>query len=334
MSQELVTTTAVTSVAHYSESAMSYARKSKSAHTLTAYRSLLGKFYEWRGDVPIVPADGRKPAQYKFARAEVSEVVDYIAFLADEGKSSATIYSSIAALKWAHEMNAVNDPTAHPDVMTVFQGVRNDKADRKPRKAQGLEPDALQAMVNAIPDTLTGKRDRAVLLVGFAGAFRRSELVGLKWDDLEVGYVRVRVRVGKSKTDQEGKGKHKVLPKLQNESLCPVRALRDWQKSSGIETGYVFRNIDQWEHISETGLTAQSVSLIVKKYAKLAGLNPRKFSGHSLRRGFVNAALDNGATPTETMQQTGHESQAFQEYVDENNKQAEKAVRLAFGETA
>lgn len=312
--------------ADYSDSAIKYARQSKASNTQTAYKSLRKAFVRWcvgRG-LDSLPAT-------------VKTIVDYIAYLADSDYSLAYINSSLSAIKFAHELAGHTSPTLSPDVSIVFAGIKRAFADdpksHKVVKKAAIELDDLQALIDVLPDNLTGKRDKALLLIGFAGAFRRSELVAIDADNVKVTRAKVVITLPKSKTDQEGKGTTKVVPTLENVDLCPVTALRDWLNTSGIKSGCIFRQIDQWGHVRDTGLTGQSVALIIKRYATLAGLNASRFAGHSLRRGLVNAALENGATTTDIRQVTKHQTEsAFNEYVEQNGNASVRAIKAAFGE--
>jgi integrase len=248
---------------------------------------------------------------------------------------SATAWSrtaiKLAAITEAHRMAHLPDPTADEDVRTVMAGIRRELG-TAPKKKAPVTLDELRKLVRPLPRTLAGKRDRALLLVGWAGAFRRSELVALNVDDLRFGQ-KLTISLRRSKTDQEGKGLAKVVPRLEDETICPVRALREWLDAAGIKSGPVFRRIDRWDHVRDTRLTAQSVALIVKDAAKQAGLDYRQLAGHSLRSGFITEAADAGVESRDIMAQTGHKSEAVMRgYIRDAGHGAMNAVRAAFGE--
>jgi integrase len=161
-------------------------------------------------------------------------------------------------------------------------------------------------MMDELPAGLTGLRDRALLLLGFAGAFRRAELVALHCDALKFVPEGLEVSIARSKSDQEQKGFVKMVAYGGDPSTCPVRAVKDWLELSGLVEGPVFRPIDRHEHIGAKGLTGHSVALIVKRTALKAGLPTPELSGHSLRAGFVTAAASGGADYPAIMDQTGH----------------------------
>jgi integrase len=210
-------------------------------------------------------------------------------------------------------------------------GIRRTLGARSAKKAPILLAE-LRAMVAAC-DTggLQGKRDRALLLVGWAGAFRRSELVALDVGDLSFsGGVKLTLR--RSKTDQEGAGMVKVIPSIEELELDPVRALRAWIEAAGIRSGPVFRRVDRWGRVASGRLTGRAVAIVVKRLAQQAGLDPRGFSGHSLRSGFTTAAASAGVESRDIMAQTGHRSEAVMRgYIQDAGLGASVAVRAAFG---
>ena len=166
----------------------------------------------------------------------------------------------------------------------------------------------LRRIVAELPQTLRGQRDRALLLAGFAGGFRRSELAALRFENLETTADGLIVRLGRSKTDQEGQGRPVALPFGSDPQTCPVRALRAWLIQAGIEAGPVFRAIDRRGLVSNAGLHADSVGYLVKQAAGRAGLETQLYAGHSLRAGLATQAAMNGASELAIMKQTGHRS--------------------------
>ena len=153
-----------------------------------------------------------------------------------------------------------------------------------------------------------GTRDRALLLVGFAGAFRRSELVSLDVADVTFGADGLIVQLRRSKTDQEGEGRKVGLPFGSNPLTCPVRALRAWLDVAVVARGPIFRAVDRHGNVADVRLTDQSVALVVKRCAKAAGLDSEKYAGHSLRSGLATAAAMADVSERAIMAQTGHKS--------------------------
>jgi integrase len=188
-------------------------------------------------------------------------------------------------------------------VLDQLEAHRREKGTRPTRKAP-LTVDLLRRVVDALPASAIGTRDRALLLVGFAGGFRRSELVALDVCDLTFSDEGVSVLLRRSKTDQHGAGMTKAIPFGANESTCPVRALRAWLGARGITDGPVFRALDP-AHM-DARLSAHAVAAIVKARAEDAGLEPRNLSGHSLRSGVATSAARAGKDVFEIMATTGH----------------------------
>ena len=211
-------------------------------------------------------------------------------------------------------------------------GIARELGTRPSKKAPVTLAD-LRAVVGALPaDSLAGKRDKALLLLGWAGAFRRSELVALDVADVRLnGDLRVIVR--RSKTDQEAAGQVKVIPPIDDKALCPVEAVRAWLQAANLKSGPVFRGVDKWGRLRAERLTGQSVSLILKAAATSAGLQENDFAGHSLRSGFITEAAKADAESRDIMAQSGHKSESVMRgYIQDAGLGAKRAVRAAFGE--
>ena len=275
-----------------------YIADSLSENTRRAYAWGWGLFCDWckANGVPPLPA---APAT----------VAAFFSAMADQGKKPATISQLRAAVRMAHETAGHADPTSHKQVKLTMKGIRRTLGTAPVKKAAILTED-IRAMVRSLPDSLLGARDRALLLVGFAGAFRRSEVAALTVDCIEHTAEGVKVFLPKSKTDQEGRGRYVGIKRTANAETCPVRALAAWIAAADIESGPVFRNVDRHGRIGETAVTPQVVALVVKRSAIAAGLDPAKYSGHSLRAGFVTQTAMNGAAVSNIMRQTGHTSPA------------------------
>ena len=218
-------------------------------------------------------------------------------FLADQaraGVAAATLNRRLAAIKFAHEAQGLATPTAHKGVTAALKGIRRAKG-TAPSKKKAATADLVKEMVRRCPDTLNGQRDRALLLLGFAGAFRRAELVALTVADLAFVDDGLRVTIRKSKTDQEGAGQVIAIP---HGSLlfCPVTALKHWLTVAGIEAGAVFRAVGKGSRVGQAALSDKSVANRVKHYAGQVGLNAADFAAHSLRAGFVTSAAEAGAS--------------------------------------
>lgn len=264
-------------------------------NTKRGYASDFRAFCAWCGSAGVssLPAD---PVT----------VADYFAHLAQSGRRASTVERAKAAIKMAHDTAGYDSPTLAPVVKTAVKGIRRRIGVAKAKKAPTLTVD-VRAMIAALPDTLAGKRDCALLLIGFAGAFRRSELAALRVEDVTQTTEGVRILLPRSKTDQEGEGRFVGIKRGANPATCPVRALADWLAGAGITSGPVFRAVGRYGTV-KAALSAQSVALIVKRAAAAAGLDPAAYAGHSLRAGFVTQGALNGATEANIMRQTGHKS--------------------------
>lgn len=251
-----------------------YVGAAKSKATQRAYASDLREFLATGGRIP----------------ASSDEIVRYLAVSSDLALS--TLKRRLAALADAHATAGHPDPTKAPLVRTVLRGIA------RVHGAHVLSPLPLQSLdlvrtITAIPTDLAGFRDKAVLLVGFASALRRSELVGLDVDAINLTFNPARISIRQSKTDPFGQGQLVPLPRL-NGSLCPVEALCAWMSAAKIERGPVFRSITRWGGVGDAALSAASVTLIVRKRALRAGVPLERLSAHSLRSGFAVSAVAAG----------------------------------------
>lgn len=190
-----------------------------------------------------------------------------------------------------------------------MQGIRRTKGMAQ-REAQALQRDDLFAVLERMGDRPIEMRDKALLLIGFAGAFRRSELVGFDCSDVEPVGRGIVLHLRRSKTDQTGQGRKIAIPHGRTR-WCPVRHLTDWLTHAGIEQGPIFRSIDRHGRIAPDRLSGDAVSTIIKRRVEAAGFDPASFSGHSLRAGLATSAAMAGASSWKIRQQTGHKSDAM-----------------------
>jgi integrase len=198
-----------------------------------------------------------------------------------------------------------DSPTTKAAVRLCLAGIRRELGVRQQGKAPALTQD-VAAMLSHVPEGLLGQRDRALLLVGFAGAFRRSELVALEVEDLEFTEDGMKVLIRRSKTDQEGAGQ--TVGIARGVKLCPVEALKAWLSAAAITAGPIFRSVDRHGHLQDGAITPQVVALVVKRYATAAGFDARKYAGHSLRAGLVTSAAMNNVPEYVIQRQTRHKS--------------------------
>ncbi len=231
-------------------------------------------------------------------------VAAYIAAEAQTAKPS-TIGRRVAAIRYAHKLAALETPTDAEGVKATMRGIRRTFGGARNKKAPAVAA-KMHSMVATAPAGLAGLRDRALLLLGFAGAFRRSELVALDVADLEETETGMLVTIRRSKTDQEAMGR--TIAIAWGDITCPVKALRTWLDAAGIKGGPIFRPINKAGTVAASRLTCRSVANIVKEYAGRAGFDAAIFSGHSLRSGFLTSAAAKGASIFKMMDQSGHKS--------------------------
>jgi site-specific recombinase XerD len=278
-----------------SAQAKEYIGQAKAPATVEAYRSDWQHFTDWcRAQgvqaMPALPED----------------IATYLAELATTHKPS-TLQRRLAAISQAHQMADVDNPAHSSPVKLTMQGIRRAKG-TAPNQVAPIRAEELRAMVTTLPDNLLGLRDRALLLLGFAGAFRRSELVGLNVEDVETTAEGLRVTLARSKTDQEGEGAVKGIPYGRNSETCPVRALQSWLAAASICGGPIFRSVNRYGQVQRGRLSDKAVALVVKRSAMAAGLDPNRYSGHSLRAGLATSAAAAGVQERDIMRQTGHRS--------------------------
>ncbi|WP_375455740.1 site-specific integrase [uncultured Methylobacterium sp.] len=278
------------------ESAAAYAAEAKSPRTRAAYRAAATAFAAWC-------RSAGHPVGLPEEPASVAVTAAYLAAMADRGAKASTIDLHTAAIAFAHRAAGHEPPTSSEAVKAVVRGIRRRIGTKVTRKAPATA-DALKKILKRIPETLVGKRDRALLLIGFAAALRRSELVALQVSDLERSAEGVIVHIAKSKTDQEGAGH--TVPVPAGSKLKPVQALDAWLSAAAIASGPVFRPVAKGGRVGLVALTDRSVAQIVKDRAGSAGFDAALFSGHSLRAGFVTSALEAGADLLKVMDVTRH----------------------------
>jgi site-specific recombinase XerD len=274
------------------ESAAEYARAEKAAATRRAYRSDFALFRSWceAKRVPALPAAPKAVAAFLAAEA-------------DRGAKVATISRRLAAIRYAHKLAGHEPPTNSEAVKATLRGIRRTAGSARARKAPATA-DKVLAMVAEAGTDPKGIRDRAILLLGYAGAFRRSELMALNVADRDFCVDGIRVTIRKSKTDQEGLGV--TIAIAPGFIACPIDAVRAWIRAAGISNGALFRSVTRAGKISPRRLSARAVAELVKTYARRAGLKAADFSGHSLRSGFLTSAAARGASIFKMMDVSRH----------------------------
>lgn len=297
------------------EQARRFAKRARAENTKRAYRSDWALFRAWCRDRGV-----------NHLPATVKTVSLYVSSVSNDYKLS-TLERKLSAISQAHKSAGHESPalTSEEPLHSVWSGIVRSKSRAKDKVAPALTED-IQMMVDNLPIaeeheerlTLTGMRDRAILLVGFAGALRRSEIVRLAVDDITFTADGLRLVVRQSKSDQEGHGHVKGIHYGENPRTCPVRSLRSWLRASGVTEGPIFRSIDRWGNVGDSEMSGRSVANIVKDAAARAGLDPSEYSGHSLRAGFTTQAARAGTPERIIMRHTGHKSeQMVREYIRE-----------------
>ena len=261
------------------DAADAFAAASRSAATRRAYRSDARDFITW------CEGQGAEPLP-----AAPRTVVRYLTHLAGLGRSVSTIDRRTAAIAALHRSQGRDTPTSTEEVRTVLTGIRNTLG-RRPIKKQALTADLVAKVIRKIPTDLVGLRDRALILLCFGGAFRRSELVALDVSDLDWHRKGVLVRLRRSKTDQTGEGRTVAVL---NGKLKIPEAVRAWLDGADISIGPVFRGCDR-NRVAAGRLTAGQFARTLKARCAAAGLDPTLIGGHSPRRGFATTAGDVGA---------------------------------------
>lgn len=278
------------------------ASSSKADNTKKAYKKDFDRFVDW--------CNGQK---LDFLPATSQTVKLYITHLDETGRKPATITRVLASISKAHRLLEIESPTRSAVVGEVLEGIKRTRGTAQNKKKPILAKD-LKKIIKATPPDLLGVRDKALLLIGWAGALRRSELVALDVEDLERVDDGLVITIRRSKTDQAGAGQKIAVPRLQSE-FCPIRHLDKWLALSQISSGPIFCSVNNggknaffYKLEQPVRLSKKSVALIIKKAVKRIGLNPEYYSGHSLRAGWTTAAAGVGAPVHIMKKHTRHRS--------------------------
>lgn len=293
---DLIATTAAALPAHLADTAaraQQLIRQRHSEATRRAYAVDVQVFKRWcdQQQIDALPATPQVVCLFLAAQVE-------------ERKSPATIERRLAAIRYLHREAGLLNPCDHELVASTLAGIRRTLGTAQ-RKAAPATADLLKAMLATCDCSLKGKRDRALLVIGFGGALRRSELVGLQVSDLQWAAAGLRVTIRRSKGDQEGAGQSIAI--LDGKGLRAKAALQDWLQAAGIREGRVFRSIAKGGKVG-CSLTDRAVADLIKDRAKAAGLDPEQFSGHSLRSGFLTSAAEAGSSAFQMMAVSRHKS--------------------------
>lgn len=303
------------------EAVLKFARKARADSTLRAYEAAWREFEVFcsRRQLCALPADPLTVARY-------------ITVLADAGQKTSTIAKKLSAVSVRHRRAHYPSPRKHVLVSETLSGINREKGTRTKKKAP-IRTDDLRLMMEALDlETPMGVRDAALLMIGFGGARRRSELAALNDDDLEIRGDWLHVFVETSKTDQERKGFEVAMQWGREELLCPIRSLERWRRVSGISGGPIWRPINKAGRIGDGRLDAREVGRVVKRTIQRAGLNPASYAGHSLRSGFITSAAELGVAERDIMRQSGHKSvTVMRGYIEAANVTRDNAAAAVLG---
>lgn len=283
------------------QSALEYAAADRAPATHRAYQSQWRGWVAWsrQAGIPSLPAPPDGIALYLAHRAQLR-------------KRTTTLAQCLAAIAYHHIQAGELDPTRARSVQTVWAGIKRTHGVAAAKQAAPINPDHLRAMIAALGPGPVAVRDRALLLLGFAGAFRRSELVALEFEDLAFKPEGLLVTLRRSKTDQEGQGRTVAVTPGEHRETCPVAALEDWLLVSGIAAGPIFPPIDKLTGLPMShALEPREVARILVRRARAAGLDYSRLSAHSLRAGLVTTAIAQGVSDHRVMDQTGHKSHSM-----------------------
>ena len=301
----------LTDVKKLHEETLENLKSSKANNTLRAYKSDFRDF-------------GSFCAKHGFNSmpTEPKVVSLYLTHLSSSSKIS-TLRRRLVSIGVVHKIKGHYLDTKHPLIIENLMGIKRKKGSIQIGKKPILI-NHLKQIIKVIDEQKIEKikklRNRTLILLGFGGGFRRTELISINYEDLDFVEEGVKITLRRSKTDQFGEGLIKGLPYFTNEKYCPVTSLKNWINLSKIKTGAIFRRFAKGSTLTMHRLTDQSVVLVIKDCLKLAGIENQNYSGHSLRSGFATVAAESGADERSIMAMTGHKtSQMVRRYIREAN---------------
>jgi site-specific recombinase XerD len=302
----------ITDIKALQEETLLNLQSSKANNTLRAYKSDFndfGLFCSQNG--------------FKSLPSDPKIVSLYLTHLSTKDAKMSTLKRRLVSIGVIHKLKGHYLDTKHPSIIENIMGIKR----RKGSVQKGKKPiliSSLKKIVNTIDEQKNEEikkiRDRSIILIGFAGGFRRNEIVSLDYGDLDFVPEGLKITLKRSKTDQFGEGTLKGLPYFDSSQYCPVLSLKKWIETSNIDSGPLFRRFSKGSKLTENRLTDQTVALLIKKYLNLAGIESKNYSGHSLRSGFATSAAESGAGERSIMAMTGHKStEMVRRYIKEAN---------------
>jgi site-specific recombinase XerD len=302
----------ITNIKTLKEETLLNLKNSKAHNTVRAYKSDFNDF-------------GLFCAQngFKSLPSEPKIVSLYLTHLSTKEAKMSTLKRRLVSIGVIHKLKGHYLDTKHPSIIENIMGIKR----RKGSNQKGKKPiliNHLKQIINVIDEQkkkeIKKLRDRSIILIGFSGGFRRNEIVSLDFDDLDFVVEGLKINLRRSKTDQFGEGSVKALPYFENSQYCPVLSIQKWIEISKITSGPVFRRFSKGSKLLEKRLTDQTVALLIKEYLKLAGIESKNYSGHSLRSGFATSAAESGAEERNIMAMTGHKStEMVRRYIKDAN---------------
>ena len=302
----------VTDLKALHEETLNNLKSSKAINTVRAYKSDFKDF-------------GAFCAKHSFKSLPTDPkiVALYLTYLSGKDAKMSTLRRRLVSIGMMHKLKGHYLDTKHPVIIENLMGIKRTKGSIQ-RGKKPILINHLKAIVNVIDEEkieeIKKLRDKSIILVGFGGGFRRTELISIDHQDLEFVAEGVKITLRRSKTDQFGEGMVKGLPYFSNEKYCPVTHLKKWIEISNIKDGPVFRRFAKGCSLTSHRLTDQSVVLLIKRYLELAGIDNKNYSGHSLRSGFATVSAESGADERSIMAMTGHKTtQMVRRYIKEAN---------------
>ena len=302
----------ITDIKALQEETLLNLQSSKANNTLRAYKSDFNDFSLFcvKNGFKSLPSDPKV-------------VSLYLTYLSSKDAKMSTLKRRLVSIGVIHKLKGHYLDTKHPSIIENIMGIKRRKGSIQLSK-KPLLINYLKELINAIDkqkkEEIKKFRDRSIILIGFSGGFRRNEIVSLDYEDLDFVTEGLKINLRRSKTDQFGEGFKKALPYFDNSQYCPVVSLKKWIEVSKITSGPVFRRFTKGSRLSNNRLTDQTVALLIKEYLKLAGIDSKNYSGHSLRSGFATSAAESGAEERNIMAMTGHKStEMVRRYIKEVN---------------
>ena len=304
----------ITDIKALHEETLNNLKNSKANNTIRAYKSDFRDFGGFcaKNGLKSLPADPKI-------------VSLYMTYLSTKDAKMSTLRRRLVSIGVIHRLKGHYLDTKHPIIIENLMGIKRKKGSYQKGKKPILI-NHLKLMIEAIDKDTSDERgirklrDKTIILLGFAGGFRRIELISIDFEDLEFVSEGVKIFIRKSKTDQFGEGMIKGLPYFTNQKYCPVWHLKKWLEISEIKSGPIFRRFSKGLNLGKNRLTDQSVALFLKKHLSNAGIENKNYSGHSLRSGFATVTAESGADERSIMAMTGHKTtQMVRRYIKEAN---------------